>query len=87
MAEAAPHVVLMDLTMPGMNGIDATQRLFAGYPEVRVLILSMHKDKRFVSQAFRAGPVDIYSRSVPPPSWCRRCGGSPPARCTSATAS
>ncbi|WP_026840674.1 response regulator [Citrifermentans bremense] len=54
-ADAAPHVVLMDLSMPGMNGIDATQRLSAGYPEVRVLILSMHKDKRFVSQAFRAG--------------------------------
>lgn len=54
-ADLAPHVVLMDMTMPGLNGIDATQRLLAACPEVRVLILSMHKDKRFVSQAFRAG--------------------------------
>lgn len=54
-ADLAPHVVLMDMTMPGMNGIEATQRLGAEHPEARVLILSMHKDKRFVSQAFRAG--------------------------------
>jgi DNA-binding NarL/FixJ family response regulator len=54
-ADLAPHVVLMDMTMPGMNGIEATQRLVAGHPELRVLILSMHKDKRFVSQAFRTG--------------------------------
>lgn len=54
-ADAAPHVVLMDLTMPGMNGTEATQRLLTASPGVRVLILSMHKDKRFVSQAFRAG--------------------------------
>jgi DNA-binding NarL/FixJ family response regulator len=54
-AQLAPDVVLMDISMPGMNGIEATQRIVADHPMVRVLMLSMHKDKRFVSQAFRAG--------------------------------
>ena len=54
-AKAAPGVVVMDTSMPGMNGIEATQRLSVECPSARVLILSMHKDKRFVAQAFRAG--------------------------------
>ncbi|MBJ6800056.1 response regulator [Geomonas propionica] len=54
-AQAAPGVVVMDTSMPGMNGIEATQRLGVECPSARVLILSMYKDKRFVAQAFRAG--------------------------------
>lgn len=54
-AKASPDVLLMDTSMPGMNGIEATQRLREESPSARVLILSMHKDKRFVAQAFRAG--------------------------------
>lgn len=54
-AESSPSVVLMDMSMPGLNGIEATQRLSAEHPAAKVLILSMHKDKRFVAQAFRAG--------------------------------
>ncbi|BBA69817.1 response regulator [Geobacter sulfurreducens] len=50
-----PDIVLMDLTMPEMNGIDATRRIAADYPSVRVLALSMHSDRRFIEEALSAG--------------------------------
>ena len=53
--ELMPDVILMDMSMPEMNGMDATQRIATDHPKIGVVILSMHKDKRFVSQAFRAG--------------------------------
>jgi DNA-binding NarL/FixJ family response regulator len=53
--EARPDVVLMDISMPGMNGLDATARIVSEYPDVRVIILSMHADEEYVLQALRAG--------------------------------
>lgn len=53
--DAAPDLVLMDLTMPEMNGIEATRRIIGEFPEVRVLALSMHSDRRFIEEALAAG--------------------------------
>ncbi|SNB46538.1 response regulator transcription factor [Geobacter sp. DSM 9736] len=50
-----PDIVVLDLTMPDMNGIEATRRLVADVPGTRVIVLTMHSDKRFVSEALRAG--------------------------------
>jgi len=50
-----PEVVVMDVSMPELNGIEATRRLAESAPHVRVLALSMHKDSVYVREILRAG--------------------------------
>jgi DNA-binding NarL/FixJ family response regulator len=54
-ATLKPDVVVMDVTMPNLNGIEATRRLAHDAPRVRVLALSMHKDAVYVREILRAG--------------------------------
>ena len=51
----APDVVVMDISMPGLNGFDATDRIVRENPVTKVLILSMHTGEDYVLQALRAG--------------------------------
>jgi DNA-binding NarL/FixJ family response regulator len=46
-----PDLVLMDIAMPGLNGLDATEKLTRTMPSIRVLILSMHQNKEYVRKA------------------------------------
>ena len=50
-----PDVVVMDVSMPDLNGIEATSRVLESLPEAKVIALSMHSDKRFVMGMLRAG--------------------------------
>ncbi len=50
-----PDIVIMDITMPGMNGIDATRRIISENPAIKIIALSMHSDKRFVTGMLDAG--------------------------------
>ncbi|MFH1379193.1 MAG: response regulator transcription factor [bacterium] len=50
-----PDAVIMDISMPELNGIDAARQIIAKTPHVKVLILSIHMDKHFVAEALRAG--------------------------------
>ena len=50
-----PDVVVMDVSMPELNGIEATRRLASSAPRVRVIALSMHKDSVYVREILRAG--------------------------------
>jgi DNA-binding NarL/FixJ family response regulator len=53
----APDAVLMDIAMPGLNGLEATARMVKEFPKVRVIILSMHYNEEYVWRALKAGAV------------------------------
>ena len=68
-AKELPDIVLMDIAMPGLNGIEAAGRIKKEYPQVKVIILSMHANEEYVLQSLRdgasgyllkdAGPVEL----------------------------
>jgi two-component system response regulator NreC len=53
--ELSPDVVIIDIGMPDLNGIDATRQIMTEVPGIKVIALSMHSDRRFVAQMFKAG--------------------------------
>ena len=53
--ELLPDVIIMDLSMPELNGIEATRQILSGAPEVKVIALSMHSDSLFVLNMIKSG--------------------------------
>lgn len=61
-----PHLVLMDLALPELNGIEATRRLARERPEIRVLALSIHTDELRVHEAIEAGAAGYLPKEADP---------------------
>lgn len=65
-AEHAPDVALMDLIMPGMDGVEATRRLTARSPRTKVVILTSYHDDEHIFPAIRAGALSYVLKEVGP---------------------
>ena len=64
--ELAPDVVVLDLAMPGMGGLEALRRIRARHPEARVLALSAHDDPMHARRALREGAMGFLSKRSAP---------------------
>jgi DNA-binding NarL/FixJ family response regulator len=64
-AQHEPDLVLMDLKMPGMNGIEATRRIRARHPAVKVLVLTTYDDDEWIFDAIRAGAAGYLLKDTP----------------------
>jgi DNA-binding NarL/FixJ family response regulator len=64
--EAAPDVILCDLKMPVKDGIDATKFIAKNYPNIRVIILTMYEDERFVGHLMDCGAAGYLLKSTDP---------------------
>lgn len=65
-AELAPDVVVMDIGLPGVSGIEAMRRMLAREPAARVLVFSMHDDGVYVARALQAGALGYVSKASAP---------------------
>lgn len=62
--ELRPSVVLLDIRLPGMNGIEAAQRIHEAAPDVRVLVVTAHDDDEYVRGAVQAGAAGFLSKAA-----------------------
>ena len=64
--DSRPHVILMDLRMPRLGGVEATRRLRAAYPDIKVIVLTTFDDDEDVFEALRAGAAGYLLKDAPP---------------------
>ena len=61
-----PDVVLMDIAMPGLNGLEATRQLKKRFPEMKIIILTMHANEEYVLETLRAGASGYLVKKAAP---------------------
>ena len=64
-ASSQPDLILMDLKMPGINGVEATRRIRAQHPEIKVLVLTTYDDDEWLFDAIRAGASGYLLKDTP----------------------
>lgn len=63
--ELLPDIVVMDISMPDLNGLEATRRITRDYPQVKVIGLSVHSSDKYIREMFRAGASGYLLKNCP----------------------
>lgn len=64
MNEFSPDIILMDIAMPGLNGVETTRQLLSSWPDTKIIALSAHAEKHFVEEMLEAGAQGFVSKSA-----------------------
>ncbi len=64
-AQVQPHVVLLDVRLPGLSGIEASARIVRSWPEIKVLLLSAYDDEDYLLAALQAGAAGYLLKTAP----------------------
>src|SRR3970282_104183 len=59
-----PNVILMDIAMPGMNGLEATRQIKACFPDIHILVLTMHRSDEYFFEMLKAGASGYMLKGV-----------------------
>jgi len=62
--DCRPDVLVLDIAMPGVNGVQVAQTLYKEMPQMRILVLSAYMDKRFVQESLKAGAAGYVSKAA-----------------------
>jgi len=62
--EISPDILLVDISLPGMNGIEFTSKIHSDFPDIKILIVTGHEVSRYYDEAIRAGAIDVISKDV-----------------------
>jgi DNA-binding NarL/FixJ family response regulator len=62
--ESKPDVVIMDISMPNLNGIEATKKIIEKDPEARILVLTMHDNQEYLNQTIRSGALGFILKNT-----------------------
>ena len=79
--ELQPNLILMDLKMPNMNGVQATRKITAEYPEIYVLILTTYDDDEWIFDAIRSGADGYLLKDTPPADLIKSIKGTLEGKC------
>ncbi|SHH88898.1 two component transcriptional regulator, LuxR family [Chryseolinea serpens] len=66
-AELSPDMILTDISMPGMNGLEALQKVKKQYPAIKCIVLSMHEEREYIMNALKTGAEGYLLKSIEGP--------------------
>src|SRR5882672_11129995 len=66
-AELSPDMILTDISMPGMNGLEALQKVKKQYPAIKCIVLTMHEEREYIMNALKTGAEGYLLKSIEGP--------------------